>query len=144
MHNESIRKDVISELKLISGGLVLMPIENFESLIKKYNKKMKPFEILDVIEENGGDYISMDFRENIIVEALYTLNTDGSNSIFLHISPDSDQKETKRMLYEDEQTMDEFIKEEVKIAKIKVEEHIEFVFEKKEEYIVSMLGYSGD
>lgn len=130
MHKKCVRKDETGKLQLKSGGLVFMPIEKFEALFKK----IKPFKILDIIEENGGELVYMELFSDVVIETMYSLNTDGTNLKFLTVSPDTYEKETKRMLYEDEKTLDEFVKDEIKKTNTNIAENLGFIFEKMEEY----------
>ena len=134
MHKKCVRKDMLSELKLISGGLAILPLESLNKLLENLTgKDYDIFEMFVMVRENDGDIINMDMMEKINVECMYTLNTDGTNSKYITISPDSEIKETSRMIMEDEKTMEEYYLSELKRLNVNIVKNMGFLSEKCKE-----------
>lgn len=140
MHKKCVRKDMLSELNLTSGGLAIMPLESLNKLLEKLTgKDYDVFEMFVMVRENDGDIINMDMMEKVNVECMYTLNTDGTNSKYVTISPDSEVKETSRMIMEGEQTMEEYYLSELKRLNVNIVKSMGFLSEKCKEYKKIML-----
>ena len=135
-----IRKDKLSEIKLQSGGLVLISLEQIQNLLENITgKHYDIFELFQMLRSFDGDIINMDMMETIIVEGLYTLNTDGTNCKHVTISPVAEDKETSRMICEGEKTMEEYYLSETKRLKVNISKNFNFVTEKCNEYKKFML-----
>jgi len=141
MINGYVRKDRLSEIKLLSGGLVLISLEQLESLFKDLTgKSYDVFEIFTLIRGFDGDIINMDMMDTVVVDCMYTLNTDGTNCKHVTLSPVAEEKETCRMIMEEEKTMEEFYISETKRLKVNISKNLGFVSEKCNEYKKIMLG----
>lgn len=135
-----IRKDKLSEIKLESGGLVLISLEKIQDLFENLTgKHYDVFELFQMLRSFDGDIINMDMIETIVVEGLYTLNTDGTSCKHVTISPVAEDKETFRMICEGEKTMEEYYISETKRLKVNILENFNFITEKCNEYKKSML-----
>lgn len=136
-----VRKDKMSEIKLQSGGLVLISLEQIQYLLENLTgKNYDVFELFQMLRSFDGDIINMDMMENIVVECLYTLNTDGTNCKHVTISPVAEEKETSRMIMEGEKTMEEYYMSETKRLKVNISKNLGFITEKCKEYKKLMLG----
>ena len=103
MINGYVRKDRLSEIKLVSGGLVMISLEQLEFLLKDLTgKSYDVFEIFTLIRGFDGDIINMDMMDTVVADCMYTLNTDGTNCKHVTLSPVAEEKETSRMIMEKE------------------------------------------
>ena len=95
-----LRKDKLSEIKLQSGGLVLISLEQIQNLFENLTgKHYDIFELFQMLRSFDGDIINMDMMETIIVEGLYTLNTDGTNCKHVTISHVKARKQWKNTIF---------------------------------------------
>ena len=141
MINGYVRKDRLSEIKLVSGGLVMISLEQLEFLLKDLTgKSYDVFEIFTLIRGFDGDIINMDMMDTMVADCMYTLNTDGTNCKHVTLSPVAEEKETSRMIMEGEQTMLEYYISETKRLKVNISKNLGFVTEKCNEYKKAMIG----
>ncbi len=83
-----MRIDILSRLKMESGLMVVIPIENLQKILQKETqKKYDDFKIMKTIVDNNGDVISLEPYQEVSVGKIFTIDKDGGNSTILRVAP---------------------------------------------------------
>jgi excinuclease UvrABC helicase subunit UvrB len=133
-----MRIDLMSRMNLESGSVVIMPMENFQKLIKRLtNKEYDEIQILKNVIDDGGDVVNIDPYQEVSIGKMFTLDKDGGNSTIIRIGPTINN--SIRVLNRGEKTAEEYCMEK-KNEFVNLENMGEFFIKQIENYKREMLS----
>lgn len=134
-----MRVDLQSRIKLDSGSLVIIPMENFQDILEIVSgKRYDDFETLKKVVDNNGDVIQLEPMEEISIGKLFTFDKDGGNSTILKIAPLINNY--VRLLNDGEKTAQEYCMDKKKQMNIQDKDIVGFFTEQLKNYKKEMLG----
>lgn len=133
-----MRIDLMSRMKLESGGMAIISAEKLTDLIKEITgKDYDEYELLKLVMDHGGDMVTMEPYQEVSIGKIYTLDKDGTNSTIIRITPTINN--SKRILKIGEKTAQEYCMQKTKELKVSSDDLGEFFIEQLENYKTEML-----
>jgi hypothetical protein len=134
-----MRIDLMSRMKLESGGIAIISAERLTDLIKEVTgKDYDEYQLLKLVMDHGGDMITMEPYQEISVGKIYTIDKDGTNSTIVRITPTINN--SKRILKIGEKTAQEYCMQKTKELNVKGDDLGEFFIEQLKNYKTEMLS----
>jgi len=134
-----MRIDLMSRMKLESGGIAIISAEKLTDLINELTgKQYDEYELMKLIVDHDGDMVTMEPYQEISIGKIYTLDNDGGNSTIIRITPTVNN--SKRVLKIGEKTAQEYCIEKRKELNVSGDDIGQFFVEQLKNYKTEMLN----